>query len=122
MFGIGREEAPPDTIKLSRAEQRLKAELEPVIASELPALLQAALALRRIRNARLFRTEAATFSEYLARKYSLPRSTGSCPVRRPIRVEQRRLARVSLGRPRFRPVRRRDIDHTNITRNGRATM
>jgi hypothetical protein len=42
-----------------------------VIASELPGLLQAALALRRIRNARLFRTEAVTFSEYLARRYSL---------------------------------------------------
>src|SRR6516164_6583928 len=68
---FGREESPPDTVKLTRAEQKLKAQLEPIVASELPALLKAALALRRIRNSRLFRTEAATFPLYLAQRYSL---------------------------------------------------
>jgi hypothetical protein len=64
---FGRDESPTDTIKLSRAEKQLK----PIVASELPALFKAALALRRIRNARLFRTEAATFSGYLADRYAL---------------------------------------------------
>ena len=68
---FGPEESPPDTIKLTHAEQKLKAQLEPIVASELPALLKAALALRRIRNSRLFRTEAATFPLYLAQRYSL---------------------------------------------------
>jgi hypothetical protein len=49
---FGPEESPPDTVKLTRAEQKLKAQLEPIVASELPALLKAALALRRIRNSR----------------------------------------------------------------------
>jgi hypothetical protein len=49
-------------IKPTKLERQLKAQLEPIVASELPALFKAALAWPRIRNSRLFRTEATTFA------------------------------------------------------------
>jgi hypothetical protein len=57
-----REQSPPDIIKLTRLEQKLKRELEPIVAIEQPTLFKAALALRHIRNSRLFRAEAASFA------------------------------------------------------------
>jgi hypothetical protein len=45
--------------------------LEPVIANDLPAMMTVALALRAVRDARLFRVESTTFAGYLAHKFDL---------------------------------------------------
>jgi hypothetical protein len=71
----------PDTIPLSAREKKLKAELEQVVAGGLDEFLRVGNALAQLRNRRLYRTEFATFSEYVRVKFALARSTADQLIR-----------------------------------------
>ena len=64
-------ESPPDTLPLQPAEKKLQSVLEPTVQSGLGTALQVVVALRVLRNKRLFRTQSATFQRYLSQKFGL---------------------------------------------------
>ena len=64
-------ESPPDTLPLAPAEKKLCSVLEPTVQSGLETALQVVVALRVLRNKRLFRTQSATFPKYLCEKFGL---------------------------------------------------
>jgi hypothetical protein len=64
-------ESPPDTLPLLREEKKLRSKLEPAIQAGLATTLQVTLALRTVRNRRLFRTESPTFLRYLRDRFGL---------------------------------------------------
>jgi hypothetical protein len=64
-------EPPPDTVPLLREEKKLRAILEPVIGSGLETALAVTLALRTVRNRRLFRNISPTFQRYLRDRFGL---------------------------------------------------
>jgi hypothetical protein len=76
-----RDEPIPDACPLTRQEKTLKAELEAVVRSGLDEFLRVGNALAMLRNKRLFRTEFATFEEYVRIKFCLARSSADQLIR-----------------------------------------
>jgi hypothetical protein len=68
---FGHEVVIPDTIPLSQPEKKLRSTLEPAISAGLVTALQVMIALRTVRNRRLFRTESPTFHRYLHDHFGL---------------------------------------------------
>jgi hypothetical protein len=76
-----RDEPVPDACPLTSAEKTLKAELEKVIEGGLQEFLKVGAALATLRSKRLFRTEFATFEEYVRTKFALARSSADQLIR-----------------------------------------
>jgi hypothetical protein len=76
-----RDEPVPDACPLTAAEKTLKAELEKVVEGGLQEFLKVGAALATLRNRRLFRTEFATFEEYVRAKFGLARSSADQLIR-----------------------------------------
>jgi hypothetical protein len=76
-----RDQSVPDACPLSSGEKTLKAELEAVVRSGLDEFLRVGNALATLRNKRLFRTEFATFQEYVRVKFGLARSSADSIIR-----------------------------------------
>jgi hypothetical protein len=76
-----RDEPVPDACPLTAAEKTLKAELEKVIEGGLQEFLRVGAALTTLLSKRLFRTEFATFEEYVRTKFALARSSADQLIR-----------------------------------------
>jgi hypothetical protein len=71
----------PDVIPLSKKERLRKEELEEIVQAGLEEFLKVGAALSEIRNKRLYRTEAATFEQYVQTKFGLHRARVDALIR-----------------------------------------
>jgi hypothetical protein len=69
-----KDEPVPDAIPLSARERTRKAELEQIVQYGLEKFLEVGLALRELRNSRLYRVEHPTFEAYVQARFGLHRS------------------------------------------------
>jgi hypothetical protein len=76
-----RDEPVSDACPLTSTEKTLKAELEAIVSSGLEEFLRVGNALAELRNRRLYRTEFATFEEYVRTKFALARSSADQLIR-----------------------------------------
>lgn len=70
-----RDDSIPDPVPLTGAERLRKEELEQVVQGGLEEFLKVGAALAELRNRRLYRTEFATFGEYVRTRFGLARSS-----------------------------------------------
>jgi len=70
-----RDDSIPDSVPLTGAERLRKEELEQLVQGGLEEFLRVGAALSELRNRRLFRTEFASFGEYVRIRFGLARSS-----------------------------------------------